>query len=167
MNDGSFVAITIVPLNRPVVRANSREIPTAGHRAHPKPPPVVGVTRTMITIPENPMIEPTDRSNSPAIMSSATATARMPSGAALLRMEAVVAQLMKLCRLATIAKRTHTITTPASAPTSGRDNTFDSVLFSRTRSSAGAAAGGIVSAANSLSSDHVDRSWGPPKRRAP
>jgi hypothetical protein len=32
----------------------------------------------MIAIPLNPRIDPIDRSNSPAIISSATATARMP-----------------------------------------------------------------------------------------
>jgi hypothetical protein len=60
----------------------------------------------MMAMPENPRMAPIDRSNSPAIMSRATATARMPRGAARFRMAAVVAQLMKLFWYAATAKNT-------------------------------------------------------------
>ena len=90
----------------------------------------------MIAIPEKPRIEPIDRSNSPAIISSATATARIPRGAARLRIEAVVAIPMKLLSAAMIAKKTQTTTSPAIAPSSGRPRSLESAPTRRTRSSA-------------------------------
>ena len=92
----------------------------------------------MIAIPEKPRIEPIDRSNSPAIINRATATARIPRGAARLRIEAVVAIPTKLLSAAMIAKKTHTTTNPAIAPSSGRPRSFESPPTRRTRSSVSA-----------------------------
>ena len=120
MNDGSFVRTTSHPLMKPVVNASTSARPTPGSSDQPRPPASTGVTAIMIAIPEKPRIEPIDRSNSPAIISRATATARIPRGAARLRIEAVVAIPTKLLSAAMIAKKTQTTTNPAIAPSSGR-----------------------------------------------
>ena len=74
---------------------------------------------SMMVMPAQPMIEPIERSNSPAIMSSATATARIPSGAAALRTAAVPSRLRN-GGPATSANPTQTSTAAAAAPSSGR-----------------------------------------------
>ena len=109
----------------------SNEIP----RGRPKPPDEVDVTRTIRIIPAKPTIEPTDRSNSPAIMRREIAIARMPSGAAALRMAAVVCMLTKLFSKATIAKNTQTTIRAMIAPKSGRLNNRPKTLVSRVLSS--------------------------------
>ena len=80
--------------------------PTAGQSGQPNPPASGGEMRIMIAIPEKPKTDPIERSNSPAIIRSATAIARIPRGAALFRIDASVAMLTKLLSAATIAKKT-------------------------------------------------------------
>ncbi len=106
MNEGSLVVTTSNPLRKPAPRVMARAAASAGPSAHPKPPWLAGVTSSMIAMPAKPMRDPTDRSNSPAIIRSATATARIPSGVARLRIDEVVAQLTKLLSKATTAKNT-------------------------------------------------------------
>ncbi len=142
MNDGSFVVRTRTPFRNPATRARTSATRTAGHRDHPHPPPLSGVTRIMITIPDHPSSDPTERSNSPPIINIETAMASRPSGAALLRIAAVVPQLTKALSEATTAKNSHTTTVATIAPNSGRTSRRVSVLTRRTRSSA--AAGGAV-----------------------
>ena len=89
-----------------MVAASRAAKATAGQSGQPKPPASGGVTRIMIAIPEKPRIDPIERSNSPAIIRSATATARIPRGAARFRIDAIVAMLTKLLSAATIAKKT-------------------------------------------------------------
>ena len=151
MNDGSLVVTTSTPLKNPVARVISRATPIAGRIVHPNPPASTGVTSIMIAIPPNPTSEPTDRSNSPAIISRATAIARIPSGAARLRIAATVTQLMKLLSAATTAKNSQTTTNATRAPSSGRASNLDRTPISRTLSSAAAGAG-CVFTANGLTS---------------
>ena len=77
MNEGSPVRTTRIPLitPRPVVRATAMMIDSQIGR-----PQIV--TQIPIMIPAKPTIEPTDRSNSPAIISRATAVPMIPTWAA-------------------------------------------------------------------------------------
>ena len=77
MNDGNPVLITRYPLNNPDATAKTTTASSAAQRFQP-----YCTARIVINIPLAPMIEPTDRSNSPPIINSATATARMPNSAA-------------------------------------------------------------------------------------
>ena len=56
--------------------ATAKAAAIAGQMGQP-----LSVVRIAMVMPLAPMIEPMERSNSPPIMSSATATARMPSSA--------------------------------------------------------------------------------------
>ncbi len=80
MNDGSFVTFTSSPLIDPVSAVSKAAKPTAGQSGQPNPPASGGETRIMTAIPEKPRSDPIERSNSPAIIRSATAIARIPSG---------------------------------------------------------------------------------------
>jgi hypothetical protein len=79
MNDGNPVRTTMIPLitPRPVARAIAIRIDSQIGRL-----PIVGDERIPIMIPAKPTIDPTDRSNSPAIISSATAVPMIPTWAA-------------------------------------------------------------------------------------
>ena len=70
--------------------------------------------------PAKPIIEPIERSNSPAIISSATAAARMPSWAETSRKLTMPLALNRPLLPATMAKKMKTSTVPAAAPNSGR-----------------------------------------------
>ena len=84
MNDGSWVRTTVKPFRKPMSR-QSRTVPaTAGQTDQPN-----SVVSSITDMPETPTIEPTERSNSPPIIRSATPTARIPSGAAAFRYDAV------------------------------------------------------------------------------
>src|SRR6266508_2152420 len=89
MNEGSLVVTTNSPFRAPMTKARTSARPTDGSSDHPKPPASMGLTRIMIAMPPKPRMDPIDRSNSPAIIRSAIATARIPSGAVRLRIEAV------------------------------------------------------------------------------
>ena len=78
MNDGRPVVTTTQPLNSPI---------EGGEREGERRCPPTAASRTRSTViamimPAAPTIEPTDRSNSPAIISSATGTPTMPICAA-------------------------------------------------------------------------------------
>src|SRR5215471_5642675 len=73
-----------------------------------------------MTMPANPIMEPTDRSNSPAIISSAAATAMIPSCAETSRKVTTPSMENIPLRPATIAKNNRTRIAPATAPSSGR-----------------------------------------------
>ena len=77
MNDGSPVRTTSRPFTTPrtVVRTIAMRIDSQIGRPS-------SVTPTPMTIPAKPTSEPIDRSNSPAIISRATAVARIPTWAA-------------------------------------------------------------------------------------
>ena len=75
MNDGSPVSITSQPLISPIMAANRKTRKIAGHIDMP-----YSVVSRPPRRPEVPIITPELRSNSPAIMSSATGTATMPVG---------------------------------------------------------------------------------------
>ena len=73
MKLGSPVRITIRPLTAPITRASASETSIATQTLSP-----YSVVRMPTTRPVKPVIAPADRSNSPPIMSRATATAMMP-----------------------------------------------------------------------------------------
>ena len=73
----------------------------------------------MVKMPSAPVAAPDERSNSPPIISSATATAMMPSGAAAWsRIDWAPLAWPNLTE--TAQKKTHTATAPMAAPISGR-----------------------------------------------
>ena len=74
MKLGSFVFTTIIPLMKPIVAAKTNVSTIANQMFMSS-----SVASRPITSPALPVITPADRSNSPPIMSSATATAGMPS----------------------------------------------------------------------------------------
>ena len=76
MKDGSRVLTTISPLNQPTMIATAK-----AERIPPQSGKPSSRTVRPMTTPANPTIEPTERSNSPAMMSSAAAVAMMPSSA--------------------------------------------------------------------------------------
>ena len=76
MKDGSRVLTTISPLNQPTTIATAKAERTPPQSGKPSS----RTTRPMTT-PAKPIIDPTERSNSPAMMSSAAAVAMMPSSA--------------------------------------------------------------------------------------
>ena len=83
MKLGSRVFSTIVPLNQPTSMAKANDIGTAMYRLIPAPPLSPTSLDSMITsIAVAPVIDPADRSNSPPIISSDTATAMIPRIAA-------------------------------------------------------------------------------------
>ena len=100
---------------KPMTRANTRARMTPTQKFRPS---WVAVSAAMMLLA--PMMEPTERSNSPAIMSRATATARMPSWAATSRMVAVPLAETKPRFQARMAKTTQTMMAPNAAPISGR-----------------------------------------------
>ena len=73
MNDGSPVRTTSWPFTKPSTSAQARETTIDSQTGQPKWSG--GMAATM---PVNPIIEPMERSNSPAIMSRHAPTARMP-----------------------------------------------------------------------------------------
>jgi hypothetical protein len=73
MKLGSPVFMTRMPLIAPMARASTRDTRIAAQMLRP-----YSVVRTPTTSPVNPVMAPAERSNSPPIISSATATAMMP-----------------------------------------------------------------------------------------
>jgi hypothetical protein len=80
MNDGSLVQTTTSPFRNPATSENAIAITIAAQSGQP-----YSMLSMAITMPLAPMIDPIDRSNSPAIISRDTATARMPSSEATAR----------------------------------------------------------------------------------
>jgi hypothetical protein len=87
----------------------------ASHKGQPQT--IVGIA---MAIPAKPIMEPTERSNSPAIISRATGAARMPSCAETSRKLMIPLALNKPLPPAVTAKKAKTRTVPANAPNSGR-----------------------------------------------
>ena len=80
MKEGSLVRTTSSPFSAPMMSEMISAIRIASHMFMPY------WTESMaMIIPEEPIREPTERSNSPPIISRATATDRMPSSAAISR----------------------------------------------------------------------------------
>ncbi len=77
MNDGSRCAARGYPLKTPNRRAKASDASIASQMFQP-----YSTLSSAKIMPQAPIIEPIERSNSPPIISSATATARMPSWAA-------------------------------------------------------------------------------------
>ena len=134
MKLGSPVLMTIVPLMNPMQAANTNVSTIANQMFIP-----TSVARMPISRPAEPVITPDDRSNSPPIISSATATAMMP------RVDATsVQRAMPLsvanCSAVT-AKNRNTTPAPSIAPSSGR---WSSLVRNETfaRRSSTAVAGG-------------------------
>jgi hypothetical protein len=73
MKLGSFVFTTIIPLTNPMVAAKTK-VKTIANQMFMSS----SVASSPITRPALPVMTPADRSNSPPIMSSATATAGIP-----------------------------------------------------------------------------------------
>ena len=83
MKLGSRVLSTTVPLNQPIISANASESGTARCSVSPAPPNWPTSFESRITsIAVAPVIAPDERSNSPPIISSETATAMIPNPAA-------------------------------------------------------------------------------------
>ena len=76
MKEGSRVFTTMRPLSQPTRIAVAKAQAMPPHSGRP-----ASRTASPITTPAKPIIEPTDRSNSPAMMSSAAAVAMIPSSA--------------------------------------------------------------------------------------
>ena len=121
MKLGSDVRLTRKPFHQPSPRAASSEIGRATQRLKPAPAasPATSRTNKMVKMPSAPVAAPDERSNSPPIISSATATAMMPSGAAAWsRIDWAPLAWPNLTE--TAQKKTHTATAPMAAPISGR-----------------------------------------------
>ena len=116
MKDGSWVRTTVRPFRKPMNRQITTVAPIAGHTDQP-----TSVVSSMTDMPETPTTDPTERSNSPPIISSATPTARIPSGAAAFRYDAVPARLRNAGPAAT-AKSSQMRTAPTAAAAPGRVN---------------------------------------------
>ena len=114
-------------------------------------------------MPAAPTIEPTDRSNSPAIIRRATAEPMMPTCAATSRYVAVPFRVRKPLSPATTAKMIQTRMAPATAPSSGRLSRTRVRPWLRTRSSAGSA----LAVAMKRSSVRMRDRWGRPWRDGP
>ena len=115
MNEGRPVRTTTMPLIQPTPAATAKARMMHSHKGQPQ------ITAGMAsTTPAAPIIEPTDRSNSPPIISSAAATAMMPSCADTSRKVMMPrAENIPVPRAAT-AKNRKTRMVPATAPSSGR-----------------------------------------------
>jgi hypothetical protein len=77
MNDGNPVRTTRSPLKTPSRVVSAIDVRIAAQIGQP-----ISVTSKPMMIPANPTSDPTERSNSPAIISSATAVATIPTWAA-------------------------------------------------------------------------------------
>jgi hypothetical protein len=77
MNDGRPVRTTMTPLSTPRNVVAAIDIRIASQTGNPQ----IDTPMPMM-MPANPTMEPTDRSNSPAIISSATAVPMIPTWAA-------------------------------------------------------------------------------------
>ncbi len=114
MKEGSLVRMTVWPLMIPIIAATAKVVARASSNGH------CSTTRqTPSTRPEKASIEPIERSNSPPIMRSAAAMARMPSsdaGASTVIMPARVNIELSARQM----KKSMTAMSPAMAPSSGR-----------------------------------------------
>ncbi len=141
MKLGSPVFTTRNPLMKPIARAMTREATTATQTFTPQWVIMMPVIRPVV-----PVIAPAERSNSPPIMSSATATAMMAND------EAVKIHVLAPagCAKAAVvsAKYTKMISAATAEPTSGLRSRAEARWCDPRRSSAGpgdaAGAGAVV-----------------------
>ncbi len=117
-NEGSRVRTTSQPLMAPRMSASANVSTTATRGVQPGTG-VIMRARKMLVMP---IMEPSDRSNSPAIMSSATGAPRMPTWAAIWSQPATPMGPRKPFLPARMAKMMKTRTAPMSAPISGLAN---------------------------------------------
>ena len=129
MKLGSPVFITRMPLIAPIPSASASETRIAAQMLRP-----YSVVSTPTTRPVKPVMAPADRSNSPPIMSSATATAMMPIVEA--PRSQVLAPLAVAKTSVVTAKKTKITMAATSAPISGRFKSLVRVDVRATRSSA-------------------------------
>src|SRR5262245_56177417 len=101
-------------------------------------------------IPAKPIIEPTDRSNSPPIISNAAPTARMPRNAATVPQLTTPSALNMPELPAMKANNRKTRTVPDSDPNSGRLRKRRAAPMSRTRSSDAGECGGAALGSGAL-----------------
>jgi hypothetical protein len=127
-NDGSRVFTTRMPLMAPRLRASANVRTTA--RAGSTPYWEMSSARNRLLTA---IMEPTERSNSPAIMSSATGAPRMPICAAVWRNAAMPMPPRKPRLPASTANTRNTAMAPMSAPISGRANIRRNGLSPRSR----------------------------------
>src|SRR5262249_15223775 len=115
MNDGSPVRITRMPFNAPKAAASANANRHAAHSGHPQ------YSAGMVSImPANPIIDPTDRSNSPPIISNPAPTASSPRNAATV-LQLTMPSALNMPELpAVAANSTNTSTAPDNEPNSGR-----------------------------------------------
>src|SRR5207247_515931 len=103
------------PFTNPTASASAKAAAIPPQRGH-----LSSDESSVMVMPLAAIIDPTERSNSPAIMSSETAAARMPSSEAISRYVAAPAFVKKPDPPATSEKNTQTATAPKAAPSSGR-----------------------------------------------
>ena len=129
INDGRPVRMTICAFNNPASAAAISVKPMATMTGKLKV-----TTQAPNTNPAKATIEPTDRSNSPPIISIAAPMAKMPSCAAG-DMKFIKPASENMALSAVKRKNTVTKTTPATAPSSGRFSRRASNVSWRMRSS--------------------------------
>ena len=117
MKLGSLVLTTMIPLNKPTETASASDRSMASHTGKP-----AFAVSSAIVIPRPPISAPDDRSNSPPIISNATATDMMPSVAAGFRYAEIAFTLKKFSVAA--EKNANTASAPMMEPNSGRVSTF-------------------------------------------
>ena len=87
MKDESRVRTTIVPMSQPMLKVMHRVMrKAASGGAGPRPKGRPHLSMIAIDMPANPIIEPMERSNSPAIISMHAPVAMIPSCAMIARL---------------------------------------------------------------------------------
>ena len=115
MNEGSPVLTTANPFKAPIEPHRTKAKMIDAQMGQPQ-----NTAGMAMAIPAKPIIDPTERSNSPAIINRVTGAARMPSCADTSRKLMMPLAENKPLPPATIAKKTKTRIVPATAPSSGR-----------------------------------------------
>ncbi len=140
MKLGRPVRSTIVPLNQPSARATTREMGMATQRLNPAPPSSpTSLTNRMVMMASAPVAAPDERSNSPPIISSETATAMMPRVAATSRIDEAPPAVPN--SRDTAQKNAQMAAAPTMAPISGRtNNRWKTPRYASRSSAPGAAA---------------------------
>ncbi len=134
MKLGSLVFWTMNPFRKPTAPAATSVRTIAGHTFR-----FSSVARMPIISPELPVMTPAERSNSPPIMSRATATAGMPSVEATSVQLAMPSSVMN-SDVVTV-KNTATAIAASAAPSSGRRSSLVARLTCASRSSTTSVAG--------------------------
>ena len=114
INEGSPVLTTIMPFKNP----NNKTINRVINAANGIDISALRVNKVTV-MPENPIIEPIDKSNSPLIISKVTPIARIPISDETCKYD-LAPESDKKASWPKIEKKNHTNTRPANAPLSGR-----------------------------------------------